>query len=151
MNAQPGANPVVLHGTHKIQRYRDGLYVLNQYKKPDLQQIITWPKVSLSLSLPDNGILVLKETEQGIARRLWQQGDVQIRYRQGGEKIALPKRVGRHSLKKLYQEAGIAPWQREQIPLIYIDGCLAAIAGFWVSADYCVDNETSISLEWQPE
>ncbi|NOQ16873.1 MAG: tRNA lysidine(34) synthetase TilS, partial [Methyloprofundus sp.] len=126
INAQAGANPVVLHGAHEIRRYRDGLYMLHQHNKPDLQQSIAWPKAAQSLSLPNNGILVLKETEQGIAKKLWQQADVQIKYRQGGEKIALPKRVGRHSLKKLYQEAHIAPWRREQVPLVYIDGCLAA-------------------------
>ncbi|BCG64867.1 MAG: tRNA(Ile)-lysidine synthase [Methyloprofundus sp.] len=151
INAQPDANPVVLHGAHEIRRYRDGLYVLHQHNKPDLQQSIAWPKVAQSLLLPNNGILALKETEQGIAKKLWLQADVQIKYRQGGEKIALPKRVGRHSLKKLYQEAHIAPWRREQVPLVYIDGCLAAIAGFWLSADYYVDNEACVSLEWQPE
>ncbi len=151
INAQSGANPVVLHGTHEIRRYRDDLYVLHQHNKPDLQQSIAWPKAALSLPLPCNGMLVLQEAEQGIAKSVWQQGDVQIKYRQGGEKIALPKRVGRHSLKKLYQEAHIAPWRREQIPLVYIDGCLAAIAGFWLSADFYVDNEACVSLEWQAE
>ncbi len=150
INARPDARPEVLHDAHKIQRYRDGLYVLQQ-QQPDLQQIMVWPKAKQILFLPNNGVLVCQETRQGIAQSLWQQGDVCIKYRKGGEKIALPKRSGRHRLKNLYQEAGIVPWLREQVPLIYINGVLVAIAGFWVSADYYVENKPCIRLEWHPE
>ena len=46
-------------------------------------------------------------------------------------------------VKKLMQEAGIPPWQRSRIPLIYIEHQLACVCGYWVaeafsvSADQC--------------
>jgi len=53
--------------------------------------------------------------------------------RRGGEKLKLAGRVGHHCLKKLYQEAGVPPWERDIRPLIYLDGSLAAVAGLWIA------------------
>ncbi|MEJ2621361.1 MAG: tRNA lysidine(34) synthetase TilS, partial [Candidatus Thiodiazotropha sp.] len=33
---------------------------------------------------------------------------------------------------KIFQEYGIPPWERDRIPLIYIDGELAAIPGLFI-------------------
>ncbi len=147
--ARQDANPVILHDGYHIQRYRDNLYAVPDPKKPDLNQVFIWTQPMQPFSLADNGTLIVKETEAGIAKDIWQQGIIQIKYRQGGEKIALVNRTGRHSLKKLYQEAGIAPWVRDVIPLIYINGELAAIAGYWISVDYYSQNEGCISLFWE--
>lgn len=38
--------------------------------------------------------------------------------RRGGERIALPGRVHRHSLKNLLQELGVPPWERARLPLL---------------------------------
>ena len=149
LSARQGANPVVRHDGYNIQRYRDGLYLVPEKKNPDLNQVINWVDHKESLSLPDNSKLVPRDAQQGIAMNVWQQGSIQVKYRQGGEKIALANRAGRHSLKKLYQEAGIALWQRNVIPLVYINGELAAVAGYWVSADFYVQNEVCINLLWQ--
>ncbi|NOQ63185.1 MAG: tRNA lysidine(34) synthetase TilS [Methyloprofundus sp.] len=145
--AQADANPVVQHDGDRIQRYRDALYLVPQQVKFDLQQVIIWQDKNSPLSLPNNQQLIAVEAQQGIAKHFWQQGRVEVRYRQGGEKIALFNRTGRHSLKKLYQEAGIAPWLRDAMPLLYIDDQLAAIAGYWVSADFYAQDEVCISFE----
>ncbi len=149
LQARQEANPVVRHDGYNIQRYRDNLYLVPEHKKPDLSQITLWPENNKSLVLPDNGELRLKESEQGIAKHVWQQANIQVKYRQGGEKIALTNSAGRHSLKKLYQEAGIAPWLRDVVPLVYINGELAAIAGYWVSAHFYAQDEACINLIWQ--
>ena len=54
----------------------------------------------------------------------------------GGESIRLQGRNGHHDLKKLYQEAGIPPWERQRIPLIYLDDELVAVGDLWISADF---------------
>jgi tRNA(Ile)-lysidine synthase len=41
-----------------------------------------------------------------------------------------------HKLKKLLQEAGVPPWERARMPLIYIDGDLAAVGDRWVCEPY---------------
>jgi tRNA(Ile)-lysidine synthase len=45
-------------------------------------------------------------------------GPLQLGYRQGGEKIQLPKRQHRSHLKQCLQAIGIPPWQRQQMPLL---------------------------------
>jgi len=144
------ANPIVRHDGFEIKRYRDGLYLVAAQDPIDVSQIFSWSDTSQPLRLNNNGLLQAGVAQQGIAADLWQQGLVQIKYRQGGEKIALANRGGRHSLKKLYQEAGIAPWLRERIPVIYIDDKIAAIADLWVSKDfYGRAGESCIKLTWQ--
>jgi tRNA(Ile)-lysidine synthase len=66
----------------------------------------------------------------------WQKAKITIKFRSGGEKIRLPKRKENHTLKKLFQEAGIPPWERDLIPLIYLNGKLAAVGDLWISADF---------------
>jgi tRNA(Ile)-lysidine synthase len=64
-----------------------------------------------------------------------------VRFRQGGEQIKPHGRQHTHSLKKLMQDAGIPPWQRNRIPLIYIDHELACVCGYWVADSFSVSDE----------
>ena len=60
---------------------------------------------------------------------------VEVRLRRGGEVCRLPRRPSR-PLKKILQEAGVPPWERVRIPLVFIDGSLAAIGDRWVCEPY---------------
>ena len=72
-------------------------------------------------------------------------------FRAGGECGRLPKRVHRSSLKKLFQSVGVPPWERERIPLVYVDDELAAVAGLWEFAPYRAEpDEQGWELQWQP-
>jgi tRNA(Ile)-lysidine synthase len=52
-------------------------------------------------------------------------------------------------LKKLFQEHGIPPWERERVPLIKIDGKLAAVADLWICIGVNSDTSTgAIELSW---
>lgn len=61
----------------------------------------------------------------------WNDG-ADIRFRQGGEKIRLSGKT--RELKKLFQAWKIPPWERDKIPLIYINDVLACVSG-WAIAD----------------
>lgn len=74
-------------------------------------------------------------------------GDLQLRPRLGGE--VLQQAVGRKSVKKLLQEAGIPPLLRRQWPLLYAaDGRLLALPGVAVASD-CFSPD-GYWPEWQP-
>jgi len=68
--------------------------------------------------------------------------------REGGEKFKVDLKRPRRSLKNLYQEAAIPPWQRD-VPLLYIGEDLVAVAGIGISADWQVTEGPRISPEWQ--
>ena len=59
-----------------------------------------------------------------------------VAFRQGGETIHLPGRQHKQTLKKLFQEADIPVWQRDRLPLLYIDGKLAAVSNHWIDRDF---------------
>jgi len=136
VNAAESKNPEIKGKGYSIRRYRNRLFCLKTVKfyKPLSEQ--AWPVNTKKIELSDNSVLCISDSDQGIPKHLWESAEVLVKFRQGAEKIRLPGRAGRHTLKKLYQERGIPPWQRGMIPLIYIDKQLAAVANLWISADY---------------
>lgn len=85
----------------------------------------------------------------GIKRDISTGTRVEVRYRNGGEKIRLPGRTCRHKLKKLFQETHTPPWLRERVPLIYVGDRLAMVAGFWTDADFvAAAGEPSWIINW---
>jgi tRNA(Ile)-lysidine synthase len=52
-------------------------------------------------------------------------------------------------LKKLFQERGIPPWERDRVPLIYRGNDLIAVAGLWVCEGFEVaPGEAGIRFVW---
>ncbi len=71
--------------------------------------------------------------------------------RRGGERCRLPGRPHRHALKDLLQQWRIPPWQRAGLPLLCIDGELAAVADRLVCAGHLASGEQAgWRINWQP-
>jgi len=77
-----------------------------------------------------------------------QKGLINTMAREGGEKFKVDAKRPRRSLKNLYQEAAIPPWQRD-VPLLYIGEELVVVAGIGISADWLTTEGPRISPEWQ--
>ena len=76
---------------------------------------------------------------------------VEARYRAGGEALRLPGREGRRKLKDLLREAGIPPWRRGRVPLVYVNGELALVVGVCVAAEFAAaPGEPSWVVSWTP-
>lgn len=153
MAETPGSgDPILYNQGHSIRRYRGRLFCLPRSEPEPEPGDISWPQGGETLALPGGRQLQCVSATDGIDAGLWQTSEITVRFRRGGEKISLPGRKGRHTLKNLYQEAGIPPWERPLIPLVYLDGCLAAVAGLWVSAGFYVENNgPCIKLLWVDE
>lgn len=75
---------------------------------------------------------------------------VEVRFRQGGEQCRPAGRGNSKDLKKLFQEAGLPPWLRERLPLIYVDGQLAAVAGICVCEGFAArEGEAGREVVWK--
>ncbi|MDH3420626.1 MAG: tRNA lysidine(34) synthetase TilS, partial [Gammaproteobacteria bacterium] len=62
----------------------------------------------------------------------WVAAGLSVRFRRGGERFR-PRGAAHHrALKKLLQEAGIVPWMRSRIPLLYRDDELVGVGDLWV-------------------
>jgi len=149
VNALESRNPEIRGQGYSIKRYRKKLFCLKEKSIKGEQGNLKWPTGLRVIELKNNSRLIISETEEGIPKKIWDKAEVVIKFREGAEKIRLQGREGRHSLKKLYQERGIPPWQRNNIPLVYLDNNLASIADLWRSADYSSDKgEKCYRIEW---
>ena len=61
-----------------------------------------------------------------------------IRFRTGGESLRPHAGRPRKRLKDLCQEAGVVPWMRDRLPLVYAGDRLAAVGDLWLDADLAV-------------
>jgi tRNA(Ile)-lysidine synthase len=140
ISARPDSDPLLSGKGYCIRRYRDKLYCL---KVGEAEKIVAsiWPKMQTSFSFSAGQTLYFMPSSAGICYDKWQKATVVVKVRSGGEKISLPGRKGHHDLKQLFQEAGIAPWERAGIPLIYLDDKLAVVADLWISADFYSEKE----------
>jgi tRNA(Ile)-lysidine synthase len=80
---------------------------------------IQWLDPKQPLNLPGNGQLMFNGDAP--------QGELQVRYRQGGEVMQLAGR-GHRDLKRLLNEQGVPVFLRSRLPLLYRDGQLLAVA-----------------------
>jgi tRNA(Ile)-lysidine synthase len=71
---------------------------------------------------------------------------LRIAFRRGGETLRIRDGGPTRKLKKLLQEAGILPWMRDRLPLLYADDRLVAVADLWISAD--ASSEPGYRIEW---
>lgn len=120
-----------------LHRYRDLLMLRSVSLTPPTEPPSDWDGRA-PLWLPAAGVqLRLSPTSgAGLARQRLDGASLQVRFRQGGERCQLPGRQHHHKLKKLLQAAGIPPWERAHLPLLYINDALAAIGDRWVCEPY---------------
>ena len=140
LSASEDARPCVKWGKSEIRRYQNSLYLLPQTEVFDSTQSFIWQADS-ELEMDGVGILtrqitpgshVLKQAP-GL-KQAYLDLPLQISFRQGGERIQLVGHSQSRRLKSLFQEAGIAPWQRQKIPLIYCEEKLIAVSNLWIAA-----------------
>ena len=133
--AREDAEPMLCGQGFAIRRYRDNLYCV-RLPEPEPPDEIIWLPTENMIGLTEKRRLFYVHSSAGIPYDKWQKAKVIVKFRDGGEKIRLPNRKDRHTLKKLFQEAGVPPWERDLVPLIYMDNKLAAVGDLWISADF---------------
>lgn len=134
--ASADAMPLIRWDEVQIRRYNDSLYIVpvNEIKLPPR---IEWSQFPQPVQLGETGsFLVAQKTEQGI--RVSKGEKINIQFRTGGELFVWHDQTKR--LKKLFQDWGIPPWLRQNIPLLYINDQLAAVIGYAVSDLFFTNN-----------
>lgn len=134
--AKQDANPVVKWGAFQVRRYRQLLYIMKVTSNKSLQGGV-WNNFPNNFYLSETLSLNAEPDPSGIA--IAKSSLIEVRFRQGGECFRWHGQT--KSLKGLFQYWGIAPWQRDSIPLLYVDNFLVAVVGFAVSDDYLADGD----------
>lgn len=124
--ARSDAVPEVSWGLVLIRRYQKCLY-LDRKTSGTVPACSVWSVFPAPFILEDAGIqLSAQKAEQGLV--IPPGAKIEVRFRQGGEAFVWHGQT--KQLKKLFQEWGVPPWQRERTPLVYINEQLAAVAGY---------------------
>jgi len=78
----------------------------------------------------------------------WARDGLEVRFRHGGERFR-PHRSAHHkTLKHWFQEAGIVPWMRERVPLLYRDDRLIAVGDICLADD--LPQSPELAPFWRP-
>lgn len=141
--------PFVKWGENVVRRYKNNLYLLPVLPEFDAAQSLTFNGASCQLPSALGLLKITESTGIGVDASLWDNAKVAVEFRRGGEIIKLAKRTGTKRLKALFNENHLFPWVRDRIPLIYLDGQLAAIADLWISEAFQAANkDPSYVLKW---
>jgi tRNA(Ile)-lysidine synthase len=138
LTAAEDRSPIVVWAGAEVRRFQEQLFIMSPLPRHDAAVTLPWSRLS-SLQLPTgSGLFYLKEqVGRGISLDVWQRGVVEVRFRQGGERCRRQGEQVTRSLKRVFQEVlQISPWLRDRIPLIYIDGELAAVADFFICESF---------------
>jgi tRNA(Ile)-lysidine synthase len=142
---QDGQLRVVLVGG-EVRRYRDRAVFERETGVQPLH--LAWHgETELQLA---HGVLKFTRIQgQGLAAsRIPQHLD--IRSRAGGERFRPDAKRPTRSLRHLLQEAGMPPWERTALPLIYAGDRLALVPGIGVACDMqAMPEEEGWVIEWK--
>ncbi len=102
-----------------------------------------------SWSGPEGKVSLVPGTGPGLPAA-WAAEGFRIRFRMGGERFKPLRRSHSRPLKKWLQEAGVPPWLRTRIPLLYRSNQLVAVGDLWVSAavEGITDSEGAWQVRW---
>lgn len=78
-------------------------------------------------------------------------GGLTVKLRSGGERLQPHPRRPRRTLKNLFQEAGVPPWKRARLPLLFAGADLVWAPGLGVDAAYAsAPGAPGLLPEWRP-
>jgi len=135
----------------EVRKYRGQLFALSALSEHDVRRNVSWDLTN-ELQIDGVGTLQVKQaTGTGLAISLQHQ-KLNITFRQGGEKIKPANRGHHHDLKKLFQEAGVPPWERDRTPILYQGDEILAVAGLCVCETYQAEkDQPGLILEWNSD
>ena len=127
LRARPDAAPQLAWGDTELRRFRDALHLMRRLPPPPAGVSLEWDgRTELRLP-PGCGVLaVLKPAKAEMPLR--------IVFARGGERLKPAGSRFTRTLRNLFQEEAIPPWIRERLPLVELDGTLAAVADRWETA-----------------
>jgi tRNA(Ile)-lysidine synthase len=135
----------------EVWRYRDAVVAVPERARPDPSLDAAW-NPDAPIVVPGIGKLSVEPIRgAGVAPHRLTSARLQVRLRRGGETVRLPGRGHHHAVKKLLQAAGVPPWERARLPMLYCGSELVAIADRWVSASCAAHaGEPGWRIIWEP-
>ncbi len=137
------ATPLVSWPGAEVRRYQEQLYAMPPLALIPQDYQARWD-LNEEFILPVHlGVLAFHPASNGL--HIPKDARIEIRFRTGGERIQPQGRQGHQRLKHLMQTWRIPPWQRNRIPLIYINDTLACVVGYTIAEEFKVPETGTLS------
>lgn len=142
--AARGARTLIEHDGARLRVYRDKVH-FDQARESFVP--IRW-QGERRVEVPGGELRFKRVRGAGIDCAAIGSAACSIRPRSGGERLQPHPRRPRRTLKNLFQEAGIPPWERERLPLLYCGDALVWAARLGVDERW---RASAASYGWVPE
>lgn len=145
IGARADAQPSRLFGDISIRRYRDRLYAVARRESPVGSGVVLRPGETVSIA--GVGRIGLQIAAGPGVRP---GGAYRVGFGSGSLRCHPAGRPGK-TLRQLAQEHGIPPWWRSRLPLLFVDGELAAVADLCVCDGFAAPaGSSALQLHWIP-
>ena len=135
LEARRDAQPLVRWPGGEGRVYRDHLYLLAPLSPPSGADHCALLGRDGRWSGPEGEIVLEPADSAAGLPESWLDGGLALRFRAGGEQFQPLDQRHRQPLKRWLQEAGIVPWMRNRIPLLYRGEQLVAVGDLWLAAE----------------
>ena len=134
----------------EVRRHRGLLYCMRQRPAFEPADPLPW-NVSQVLELPAQlGRLRAQRDAAGGLAVARARGELQVHFRRGGEELQPAGDPHHRKLKKLLQDAGVLPWWRDRVPLIYAADRLVAVGDLWIAEEFAArGGEDALRIVWE--
>ena len=140
-----GSRTLVEHDGERFRVYRGKIL---QDKRASTFSPIAWRgETKLAITALGGELRFRRVRGRGIATSA---KPLQVRVRKGGERLQPDARRPRRTLKNLFQEAGVPPWERDRLPLLVSGEDVVWVPGLGVDARYqAPKNAPGVLPEWR--
>ena len=142
-----GARTLIEHDGARLRVYR-GKILAERKTYPSTFAPLQW-KGESTLVIPELGgeLRFRRARGKGIAASA---KPLRVRLRAGGERLQPDPRRPRRTLKNLFQEAGVPPWERDRLPLLMSGDDVVWVPGLGVDVKYrAAKNASGVLPEWR--
>ncbi len=147
-SAREDAQVCVSWGDWELRRYRGRAHVCSKRNEPTPGLSVIW-RGEEQLVLPGGVLHFVHCRSEGVSTAKLAQAPVTVRLRRGEETLRPDSARPARSLRYLFQDSGIPPWQRTGWPLLYSGETLIAVPEIGVEAAWhAAPGEAGVALRW---
>ena len=127
---------IELSKDYEIRRYKDEIYLVQKNQKTHKNYEIVW-NGEPEILLPNGTKLKFKKVKgKGISLEKMKNKKLIISNRKGGESFKPDLKRPTKKIKQILQESDLPPWERENLPLIFVGDELASVPSFGVDIKF---------------
>jgi len=154
LDARDDAQVCVKHRDIELHRYRQQLQIAFCLKPlPDVQQFVWNGEASIAFA-DFAGVLYFDSVQPGqtgLGRDWLMSRPLELRSRQGGERLKLAANRPTRDIKHHYQTLGIPYWQRKRLPFVFSGSELLFAAGVGLNGSVLQEGLNCVHLRWQTD